>query len=144
METLLVDANILINACRTAAVDHVFFRDWLSEVVGKNRLLIAETVEVALIRVCSSASGLKSNAMPIGEILAFRDALFAAPNVSRVSAGPHHDRIFRELVSAHKVTGNLVNDAWLAALAIENHVTLVSADADFRKFKGLRWLNPLR
>lgn len=34
-------------------------------------------------------------------------------------------------------------DAHLAALAIEHGLTLCSADSDFAKFSGLRWLNPL-
>lgn len=111
---------------------------------GTGDLIAAATMrgmEIALFRLCSSPV-LKSNAVPMRHILAFRDALLSAPNVSRIAAGPHHEHIFRELVSAHHVTGNLVNDAWLAALAIKNHATLVSADENFRKFKGLRRLNP--
>jgi predicted nucleic acid-binding protein len=31
----------------------------------------------------------------------------------------------------------------LAALAIEHHAELHSNDADFSRFPGLRWINPL-
>lgn len=41
------------------------------------------------------------------------------------------------------VSGNLVPDAQLAALAIEHGVELASADSDFQRFPGLRWINPL-
>jgi predicted nucleic acid-binding protein len=37
----------------------------------------------------------------------------------------------------------LVPDAQLAALAVEHGVELVSADTDFMRFPGLRWVNPL-
>jgi predicted nucleic acid-binding protein len=38
--------------------------------------------------------------------------------------------------------GNLVNDAHLAALAIEHDAVLVSFDADYGRFHGLRWEPP--
>jgi predicted nucleic acid-binding protein len=38
---------------------------------------------------------------------------------------------------------NLIPDAQLAALAIENGFVLCSSDRDFAKFPGLRWENPL-
>jgi predicted nucleic acid-binding protein len=39
--------------------------------------------------------------------------------------------------------GNLISDAWIAAIAIEQGATLVSADRDFRRFPGLRIEDPL-
>jgi predicted nucleic acid-binding protein len=42
-----------------------------------------------------------------------------------------------------KLRADLVNDAHLAALAIEHGLTLCSADRDFSRFSGLRWENPL-
>jgi predicted nucleic acid-binding protein len=41
------------------------------------------------------------------------------------------------------VAGNLATDAHLAALAIEHGCVLCSNDADFGRFPGLRWVNPL-
>jgi uncharacterized protein len=40
-------------------------------------------------------------------------------------------------------TGNLVSDAHLAALAVEHNAVLCSTDADFGRFSGLKWRNPL-
>ena len=39
--------------------------------------------------------------------------------------------------------GNLTTDAHLAALAMEYQATLLTTDADFARFPGLRWENPL-
>jgi hypothetical protein len=39
--------------------------------------------------------------------------------------------------------GRLTTDAHLAALAIEHQCELCSNDADFARFPGLRWRNPL-
>jgi predicted nucleic acid-binding protein len=41
------------------------------------------------------------------------------------------------------LSSELVTDAHLAALAIENQAELHSNDADFNRFPGLRWRNPL-
>jgi predicted nucleic acid-binding protein len=41
------------------------------------------------------------------------------------------------------VDGNLVPAAHIAALAIEQGLTLCSSDRDFARFPGLRWENPL-
>jgi uncharacterized protein len=41
-----------------------------------------------------------------------------------------------------QVTGPLVTDAALAALAFEHGATLCSVDRDFRRFKGLRLIDP--
>jgi predicted nucleic acid-binding protein len=48
------------------------------------------------------------------------------------------------LVRTYGLTGNLVPDAHLAALAIEHGVELCSADTDFARFAEVRWTNPLR
>ena len=40
-------------------------------------------------------------------------------------------------------TANLVSDAHLAALAVEHNAVMQSTDADFARFPGLKWKNPL-
>jgi len=42
-----------------------------------------------------------------------------------------------------RITGNLVSDAHLAALAIGYGAELCSTDNDFAIFSGLRWRNPI-
>jgi predicted nucleic acid-binding protein len=39
--------------------------------------------------------------------------------------------------------GNLTTDAHLATLAIERGLILQTTDADFARFPGLKWNNPL-
>jgi predicted nucleic acid-binding protein len=56
------------------------------------------------------------------------------------AAAPRHERAIEEVGTA----GNLTTDAHLAALAIEHQAELHSNDADFARFAGLRWKNPLK
>ena len=54
----------------------------------------------------------------------------------------HAETLFR-LLESLGTGGNLTTDAHLAALAIEHQAELHSTDADFKRFPGLRWVNPL-
>ena len=49
----------------------------------------------------------------------------------------------RALLLAAGVHANLVPDAHLAALALEDGLVLCSTDGDFGRFPDLRWTNPI-
>jgi predicted nucleic acid-binding protein len=51
--------------------------------------------------------------------------------------------VLSALLGSAQVSGLLVTDAALAALAIENGATLCTTDHDFARFPGLKWINPL-
>ncbi|HSF87131.1 MAG TPA: TA system VapC family ribonuclease toxin [Acidimicrobiia bacterium] len=51
--------------------------------------------------------------------------------------------ICAELSEQLGITGNLVPDAQLAALALEHGLTVLSADTDFARFRDVDWVNPL-
>lgn len=55
-----------------------------------------------------------------------------------------HDEIFLALVRRLRITGPMISDAHLAALALEHGVAIWSTDADFARFEGLTWHDPLR
>ncbi|MEO7070659.1 MAG: TA system VapC family ribonuclease toxin [Nostocoides sp.] len=71
------------------------------------------------------------------------DAWLAATSAWVPPATERTARIYADLARRHHVTGNLVPDAQLAAIAIENGVAVVSADSDFARFPEIRWINPL-
>lgn len=56
---------------------------------------------------------------------------------------PDHWSLFVDLCTRTEARGNLVPDAWFAALAIESGCTWVTTDRDFARFPGLRWQHPL-
>jgi len=71
------------------------------------------------------------------------DRWLAQPRAVVVHPGDRHAALMRQLLGRPGTAGNLVNDAHLAALAIEHGAELNSGDADFSRFAGLRWVNPL-
>ena len=75
--------------------------------------------------------------------LGFVEGFRGQPNAIPVAPGPRHWELFAKLCRTASVKGNLVPDAFLAALAIESGSEWISADRDFARFPGLRWRHPL-
>ena len=79
-----------------------------------------------------------------GKALDYAELVRTAAVVSVLEPGPQHWGIFASVCRQSAASGNLIMDAWLAALAIENDCTLISADRDFARFAGLKWRHPLQ
>ena len=77
------------------------------------------------------------------EAFAIIRQLTAQPRVTIVEPGPRHAEILEAIVIDGQVSGPLVTDAVLAALALEQGATLASTDRGFARFKRLQWTNPL-
>ncbi|MEQ1591919.1 MAG: PIN domain-containing protein [Thiobacillaceae bacterium] len=65
-----------------------------------------------------------------------------APNWSSESDSGHW-AILRNLLLQTGMAANLTTDAHIAALALEQGYRVYSADNDFRRFPGLKHVNPL-
>jgi hypothetical protein len=140
---ILLDVNVLVYACRRDADRHAEYHAWLSETLnGDEPVGIYPESLGAVVRITTHARVWK-NPITIADALAFTDAVRSAPASIPVQPGDNHWSVFTELCTASKIKGNLVPDAWIAALAIENGCTLVTTDADFARFRGLRWQAPL-
>lgn len=66
----------------------------------------------------------------------------ALSQVQILAPGDQHAEILFRLIEQVGIAGDLTTDAHLAALAIEYRAELASTDADFARFRGLRWFNP--
>jgi predicted nucleic acid-binding protein len=78
----------------------------------------------------------------VAETLAFCDALLEPVHSTLIQPGERHWPIFIDLCESSKASGNLVQDAWFAALAIEHGCEWISTDGDYARFGGLRWQRP--
>jgi toxin-antitoxin system PIN domain toxin len=79
---------------------------------------------------------------PIEPALQFAEALRSQPTSIVVAPGPRHWAIFVDLCRRTPARGNLIPDAYLAALTIESGSELISTDRDYSRFAGLRWRPP--
>jgi uncharacterized protein len=134
----LPDANILLYAFRPDLAQHETCVEWLSQVVnGRSAFGISPQVLSSVVR---PATHPKIFARPsrLTDVIAFGDALLNQPNCRIIQPGPGNWAIFRDLCKKANVSGNLIPDAWLAALAIEHGCEWITTDRDFARFP-LRW-----
>ncbi len=140
----LPDANVLLYAIDEGSPRHSGARDWLEEVLsGSETVAFSWTVLLAVVRL-STRSVIFERPLPSDEALDLVDGWLARPNVTVVHPTARHTAVLRELLGPLGTAGNLVTDAHLAALAIEHGGELCSSDADYSRFPGLRWVDPLR
>ena len=140
---VLPDVNVLVYAHREDAATHKGYRDWLERLVnGDAAYGMSDLVLSGFIRVVTHPKVFK-HPSKVSDALTFAGQLRDQSNCVRVEPGPRHWEVFRRMCLESGVKGNLVPDAYLAAVAIECGCEWVSTDRDFARFKGLRWRHPL-
>ena len=139
----LTDVNLLLYAYDDASPNHAPMRAWLEQrLSGSETFAFAWVVLLAFVRLTTNPR-VFANPLQPGEALDHVDAWLAQPCATVLHPGGTHAAVLRRLVEPLGTSGNLTTDAHLAALAIEHGAELCSADADFSRFAGLRWTNPL-
>ena len=78
----------------------------------------------------------------LDDVLRFGELLLGQPHCVVVQPGQAHREIFTRLCHEGDVRGNLVPDAWFAAMAIEAGCEWVTLDRDDSWFPGLKWRPP--
>lgn len=140
---ILVDTNLLIYAVNRDAPQHAAARDWWETALsGRNSIGLAWLVLLAFVRLTTNPRILRSPA-PVSRALDYVDQWLRQPFVVPVNPGERHWTFLNKLLADSGAAGNLTNDAHLAAIAVEHGYTLYSADNDFKRFGGLRHVNPL-
>jgi uncharacterized protein len=140
---ILVDANILVYAHVSSFAQHDAAREWLDQQLNGPALVgLPWASLLAFLRLVTN-SRIFEHPEPIADAWAQVRAWLACETVWTPAPTERHPELLGELLKLSGVHGNLVPDAHLAALAIEHGLTLCSADGDFARFRGLRWLNPI-
>lgn len=140
---LLADVNVFIYAHRPESPRADDHRSWLTDALhGEEPFGVSELVLSAFVRIVTHHRVFREPTPP-DVALRFCDAVLRAPAAVPVRSGPRHFEIFSRLCAAAGARGNLVPDAYLAALSIEHGATWVTTDAGFARFPGLRWRSPL-
>lgn len=135
--------NVLVYAHREDLPDHARFRAWLEAVAnGPQAFGLSDLVLSGFLRVVTHPR-VFSVPTPMERALAFTTALRSAPGCVRAQPGERHWALFTALCRDSGVRGNLVPDAWFAALAIESGSEWITTDRDYARFPGLRWRHPL-
>ncbi len=141
---IFLDVNVLIYAHRQDLPEHEVYRAWLEKTLtGEAAFGVPGEVASGFVRIVTNRR-VFSAPTPLDDALRFVEILRQRPNFVAVRPGQRHWSIFVDLCLAARAVGNLVPDAYLAALAIEWGAEWVTTDGDFARFQGLRWRHPLR
>ena len=140
---ILPDANLILYAFIKDFPNHQKSKIWLEKVLSDTETIgLSWQVITAFVRIGTNPK-LFAKPLSINQVENTLGLLLVQPNVKLLSPTSKHWRIFIKLLKATNAQGNLVMDAHLAALAIENNARLASTDNDFKLFQDLDYFNPL-
>jgi hypothetical protein len=140
---ILIDVNLLVHAYNADSDLHQPSRDWLeAQITVQDCVALPWASLLGFLRV-STNTRIFPKAWAVSDAWNAVKELLAQDCVWIPQPTGRHPEVLGRLLSQRGMRSELVPDAHLAALAIEHGLTLCSTDADFARFKGLRWLNPL-
>ena len=140
---IVPDINLLVYAYNSDAPYHSAARAWWEALLNDEEPVALPWVcSLGFVRLMTHRSVLAQPLEPRAAVVHVRSWL-ERPNVGTLDPGPRHLEILGRLLEHAGTAGNLTTDAHLAAIAIEHQCSLHSNDADFARFQGLRWHNPL-
>lgn len=134
---------MLVYAFREDSPDHERYRDWLQHAVESEAAYgVSDLVLSGFLRIATHP-GIFAAPAPLARALAFVEELREQPHAVTISPGRAHWEIFTRLCRETSAKGNIVPDAYFAALAIESGSEWITTDRDYARFAGLRWRHPL-
>jgi uncharacterized protein len=140
---ILIDANLLIYAYHVRSPFHERSRRWIESVFSAREPVRLPWASVlAFLRIATNVRAFEQP-LSMVEAQAAVASWFEQPAVDIIEPGERYWPILRRLLLDAQVSGPLVSDAALAALAIEHGATLCTSDRDFSRFQGVKLHNPL-
>jgi toxin-antitoxin system PIN domain toxin len=138
----LLDANILLYAYDSDSSHHAVCRSWLEAAFNAEEIVaLPWQTLLAFVRICTNPRATKN---PLGSQQACEivNSWLSQANVNVIGAGERFWDLLKGQILEAQISGPLVTDAALAALALEHGAVLCSVDKDFRRFRGLRLIDP--
>jgi toxin-antitoxin system PIN domain toxin len=141
---VLPDLNLLIHAHNSESPRHEAARNWWESLMnGNSPVGLAWVVILGFVRVTTHRAIL-NHPLSVKAGCDLARSWLAQPQVVAIDPGSRHAEIVFGLLESVGSGGNLTTDAHLAGLAVEHQAELHGTDADFSRFPGLRWVNPVR
>lgn len=140
---IVPDINLLLYAYDSASPFHSKAAAWWQTCLsGSEPVGLAQVVVFGFMRIVTNGRVFK-NPMTPNEAADYVRSWQSQPVVQILEPRADHVGQVLKLLETLGTAGNLVTDAQIAALAIEHAAVLHTADADFLRFRGLRWFNPI-
>ena len=140
---IVPDINLLVYAYNRDAPHHAAAKGWWEDALSSDEPVgLPWVTALGFIRLMTHGTVLE-RPLEADRAIAHVRSWHSRANVSVLDPGPRHLELLGRLFGHLGTAGRLTTDAHLAALAIEHQCELHSNDADFARFPGLRWRNPL-
>ena len=140
---MLLDANLLLFAVDSTSPRHRQARDWLTAELSSGRRVGIPAVTISAFVRIATHPRVFEHPMTAEVASSQVEAWLAVPTVWVPPMSANTMQHFTTLVRESGATANLIPDALLAALAVEHGLEVATVDADFARFVGVRWVNPL-
>jgi uncharacterized protein len=139
---ILPDVNILLYAFRPDLPEYSRYKTWLEHIVSSEPAYGMSPQALASVIRIATRPGVFALPSGLASAIDFASALLSHPHCQIIEPGPSHWNIFMDLCRTANAKGNLVQNAWFAALAIESGCEWITNDRDYARFAGLQWRAP--
>lgn len=140
---ILPDINLLVYAHNLRAAQHAQARAWWEEcLAGRQGVALAWVVILGFVRITTHPK-VFPNPLSAADALDRVEEWLSLPHIHLIEPSESHFATWASLLKGLGTAGDLTTDSHLATLAIERGLILHSTDADFTRFPGLKWKNPL-
>ena len=140
---ILPDINLLIYAHDPRAAHHQRALQWWNQCLqGHEGAALAWVVILGFVRIATHPK-VSARPMTVEDAIGRVEEWLSMPHIHLIHPAKSHFQTWSSLLRGVGTAGNLTTDAHLAALAIERGLILQTTDADFARFPGLKWNNPL-
>ena len=141
---ILPDVNLLVHAHNSDSGVHESARQWWDQcLAGTEGVGLAWIVMLGFVRITTHPRVLV-RPLPVADVLDRIESWLQLPHVHIPQPSSRHFSGLRANLEGIGTAGNMTTDAHLATLAIQRGYVLYTTDADFMRFRDLRWVNPCR
>ena len=141
---ILPDVNVLVHAHNSDSGVHEPARQWWDQcLAGTEGVGLAWIVILGLVRITTHPRVLR-RPLPVADVLDRIESWLRLPHVHIPQPSSRHFSGLRANLEEIGTAGNMTTDAHLATLAMQRGYVLYTTDADFMRFRDLRWVNPCR
>lgn len=140
---ILPDTNLLLYAYDQSSPFHTRAKAWCEEIMsGATPVILLPTVVFGFVRI-STHSRIFNHPFSPSEVASHVRSWLARRHTQL------HEMLMEDVESALDLlqnagtAGNLTTDAQIAAVAMRLDAEVHTADLDFGRFPGVRWINPL-
>lgn len=132
------DVNVLVSAFRTDAVHYEVSEHWLRSAIEQGEPIgLLDAVVAGFLRVVTSVRAFDPPS-EMADALERIDYLLATNEVRWLKSGPGYWDSLKRLLESAPIRANLVSDAHIAAVALNEGATVVTLDRDFKRLKPVK------